>query len=154
MDIIQQKGQDTNVWSSRFFDYLKSILDRHMLQFEKSNQLSAFMADDKNLYNEDGSLTYEYQAWIKLFETFCMEHPIDKMLESEYSNCENRLEFLRGAKEYLAHRQELKEKYANCDNGEEWLNVAFDSDEKRKAFETLIDKELEQEISKGSTDNR
>ena len=67
----------------------------------------------RRFQNKDGSLTREYQNWIKRFEVFCMDHPIDEFLESEHKGSMNRIEFLKGAKEYLAHRQELKEKYAN-----------------------------------------
>ena len=148
-----QKEQQTSTWISTFFEYLRSILDKYMQQFDKSKELTAFMQNEQNLYNKDGSLTREYQNWIKRFEVFCMDHPIDKILESEYKGDINRIEFLKGAKEYLSHRQELKGKYANSASGEEWLNTVLDSEEKRKAFETLIDKELEQEINNMSSDN-
>ena len=148
-----QKEQQTSTWISTFFEYLRSILDKYMQQFDKSKELTAFMQNEQNLYNKDGSLTREYQNWIKRFEIFCMDHPIDKILESEYKGDINRIEFLKGAKEYLSHRQELKGKYANSESGEEWLNTVLDSEEKRKAFETLIDKELEQEINNMSSDN-
>ena len=147
-----QNGQETT-WISTFFEYLKSILDKYMQHFDKSEELTAFMENEQNLYNNDGSLTHEYQNWIKRFEVFCMDHPIDEFLESEHKGSMNRIEFLRGAKEYLAHRQELKDKYANSENGEEWLNAVLDSEEKRQAFETLIDKELEHEINNISSDN-
>lgn len=140
-------------WISKFFEYLKSILDKYMQQFDKSEELVAFMEDEKNLYNKDGSLTHEYQNWIKRFEVFCMDHPIDEILESQGLEDEKRVKFLKGAKEYLTRRQELKDKYANSEDGEEWLNVAFDSEEKRKAFEALIEQDLEQELSKMSKDN-
>lgn len=148
-----QKEQQTSTWISTFFEYLRSILDKYMQQFDKSKELTAFMQNEQILYNKDGSLTREYQNWIKRFEVFCMDYPIDKMLESEYKGDMNRIEFLKGAKEYLVHRQELKDKYANSGTGEEWLITALDSEEKRKAFETLIDKELEQEINRKSSDN-
>ena len=147
------KEQYTSTWISTFFESLKSILDKYMQQFDKSKELTAFMQNEQNLYNKDGSLTRDYQNWIKRFEVFCMDHPIDKILESEHKGDINRIEFLKGVKEYLSHRQELMEKYVNSENGEEWLNAALDSEEKRMAFETLIDKELEQEISNMSSDN-
>ncbi len=150
---MNQKKQDTNLWISRFFEYLKSVLDKYMQQFDKSKELVAFMENEQNLYNKDGSLTREYQNWIKRFEMFCIDHPIDDMLLLDNSANATRIEFLKGVKEYLAHRQELKEKYVNSENGEQWLNDTLDSEEKRKAFETLIDKELEDELKKMSTDN-
>lgn len=153
MEDSKQKRQENNAWISKFFEYLKSMLDKYMMQFDKSGELIVFMENDQNLYNKDGSLTHEYQNWLKRFEVFCMDHPIDKMLESEYKGDINRIEFLKGAKEYLVHRQELKDKYVNSENGEEWLNAAFDSEEKRKAFETLIDMELKQEVSRKSLGN-
>lgn len=153
MEDSKQKRQENNAWISKFFEYLKSMLDKYMMQFDKSGELIVFMENGQNLYNKDGSLTHEYQNWLKRFEVFCMDHPIDKMLESEYKGDINRIEFLKGAKEYLSHRQELKGKYANSESGEEWLNTVLDSEEKRKAFETLIDKELEQEINNMSSDN-
>lgn len=149
-----QKEQNNKTWISTFFKYLKSILDKYMQQFDKSDELVAFMENEQNLYNEDGSLTREYQNWIKRFEVFCMDHPIDKILESEHKEDMNRIEFLKGAKEYLTHRRELSDKYANSGDEEDWLKGAFDTEEKRKAFETLIDKELEVELDKISIDNK
>ena len=145
--------QNRESWISKFFEYLKSILDKYMQQFDKTEELVAFMEDEKNLYNKDGSLTQEYQNWIKRFEVFCMDHPIDEILESQNSDDEKRVEFLKGVKEFLARRQELKDKYAKFEDEEEWLNVTFDSEEKRKAFEALIEQDLEQELSKMSKGN-
>lgn len=153
MNKLPQDQQVSNTWIEKIFEYLKSILDKYLQQFDKSEELAGFMENEQNLYNKDGSLTREYQNWIKRFEVFCMDHPIDEVLESEHKGDMNRIEFLKGAKEYLSHRQELKGKYANSESGEEWLNTVLDSEEKRKAFETLIDKELEQEINNMSSDN-
>lgn len=146
--------QDTNTWIKKFFDYLESILEKYMQQFKDHEELSAFMENEQNLYNNDGSLTHEYQNWIKRFEVFCMDHPIDEILESEHKGDVNRIEFLKGAKDYLAHRQELSEKYANSEDEDKWLKDVFDTDEKRKAFEALIDKELEEELGKMAIDNK
>ena len=123
-----------------------------MQQFKDHEGLSAFMNDENNLYNEDGSLTQEYKIWIKKFELYCMENPVDKTIESIHSGENRRLEFLKNAKEYLTYRQKLKDKYTKSDSEEEWLNAVLDS-KKRELFEKLIDQELEQELEKLNAEN-
>lgn len=147
------KVQDTSTWIKKFFDYLESILERYMQQFKDHEGLSAFMNDENNLYNEDGSLTQEYKIWIKKFELYCMENPVDKTIESIHSGENRRLEFLKNAKEYLTYRQKLKDKYTKSDSEEDWLNAVLDSKKKRELFEKLIDQELEQELEKLNAEN-
>ena len=154
MNKLPQDQQVSNTWIEKIFEYLKSILDKYLQQFDKSEELAGFMENEQNLYNKDGSLTREYQNWIKRFEVFCMDHPIDEVLESEHKGDMNRIEFLKGAKEYLAHRQVLSDRYAKSEDEDEWLNDIFDTDEKRKVFETLIDQELEEELGKMAIDNK
>ena len=124
-----------------------------MQQFKDHEGLSAFMNDENNLYNEDGSLTQEYKIWIKKFELYCMENPVDKTIESIHSGENRRLEFLKNAKEYLTYRQKLKDKYTKSDSEEDWLNAVLDSKKKRELFEKLIDQELEQELEKLNAEN-
>ena len=148
-----QKEQDTSTWIKKFFDYLESILEKYMQQFKGGEELAAFMKDENHLYNEDGTLTQEYKIWIKKFELYCMENPVDKTLASIHSGNINRLEFLENVKDYLAYRQQLKDKYIQSDSEEDWLNDVLNSSEKREIFEKLIDKELEQELEKLSVKN-
>ena len=148
-----QKEQDTSTWIKKFFDYLESILEKYMQQFKGGEELAAFMKDENHLYNEDGTLTQEYKIWIKKFELYCMDNPVDKTLASIHSGNINRLEFLENVKDYLAYRQQLKDKYIQSDSEEDWLNDVLNSSEKREIFEKLIDKELEQELEKLSVKN-
>ena len=57
MDNLKQKEQDTSTWIKKFFDYLESILEKYVQQFKDHEELAAFMKDENNLYNEDGTLT-------------------------------------------------------------------------------------------------
>lgn len=145
--------QDTSTWIKKFFDYLESILEKYMQQFKDHEQLSVFMNDENNLYNEDGSITQEYKTWIKKFELYCMENPVDRTIESIHSGEDRRLEFLKNVKEYLAYRQKLKDKYTKSDSEEDWLNAVLDSKKKRELFEKLIDQELEQKLEKLNAEN-
>lgn len=153
MDNLKQKEQDTSTWIKKFFDYLESILEKYMQQFKDGEKLAAFMKDENNLYNEDGTLTQEYKIWIKKFELYCMENPVDKTIASIHCGNNNRLEFLKKVKDYLAYRQQLKDKYSQSGAEEDWLNDVFNSPEKRVIFEKLIDKELEQELENLNADN-
>ncbi len=149
-----QKEQDTSTWIKKFFDYLESILEKYMQQFKGGEELAAFMKDENNLYNADGTLTQEYKMWIKKFELYCMENPVDKTIASMHGGNNNRLEFLKKVKDYLAYRQQLKDKYTKSDSEEEWLNGVFASKEKREFFEKLVNQELEQELEKLSAVNK
>lgn len=153
MDNLKQKEQDTSTWIKKFFDYLESILEKYVQQFKDHEELAAFMKDENNLYNEDGTLTQEYKIWIKKFELYCMENPVDKTIASIHSGNDNRLEFLEQVKDYLAYRQKLKDKYTQSDSEEDWLNDVLNSPEKREIFEKLIDKELEQELENLNANN-
>ena len=153
MDNLKQKEQDTSTWIQKFFDYLESILEKYVQQFKDHEELAAFMQDENNLYNEDGTLTQEYKIWIKKFELYCMENPVDKTIASIHSGNDNRLEFLEQVKDYLAYRQKLKDKYTQSDSEEDWLNDVLNSPEKKEIFEKLIDKELEQELEGLNADN-
>ena len=153
MDNLKQKEQDTSTWIKKFFDYLESILEKYVQQFKDHEELAAFMKDENNLYNEDGTLTQEYKIWIKKFELYCMENPVDKTIASIHSGNNKRLEFLEQVKDYLAYRQQLKDKYSQSGAEEDWLNDVFNSPEKRVIFEKLIDKELEQELENLSAEN-
>lgn len=148
-----QKEQDTSTWIKKFFDYLESILEKYIQQFKEGEELADFMKNENNLYNEDGTLTQEYKIWIKNFELYCMENPVDKTIASIHSGNNNRLEFLEKVKDYLAYSQQLKDKYTQSDSEEDWLNDVLNSPEKRKIFEKLIDKELELELDKLSVKN-
>lgn len=153
MDNLGQVQQDTSSWIKKFFDYLETILEKYMQQFKGHKELSDFMKDEKNLYNEDGTITQEYKIWIKKFELYCMENPVDKTIASIHSGNNNRLEFLEKVKDYLAYRQQMKDKYTQSDSEEGWLNDVLNSPEKREMFEKLIDKELEQELENLSAEN-
>lgn len=153
MDNLKQKEQDTSTWIKKFFDYLESILEKYVPQFKDHEELAAFMKDENNLYNEDGTLTQEYKIWIKKFELYCMENPVDKTIASIHSENDNRFEFLEQVKDYLAYRQKLKDKYTQSDSEEDWLNDVLNSPEKREIFEKLIDKELEQELENLNANN-
>lgn len=154
MNNFGQGQQDTSSWIKKFFDYLESILEKYMQQFKGHEELSAFMEDENNLYDKDGALTQEYKIWIKRFELYCMEHPVDKTIASMHTGNNNRIEFLEEVKDYLAYRQQLKDKYTPSDREEDWLNDVLNSSEKREIFEKLIDKELEQELEKLSAVNK
>lgn len=153
MDNLGKSQQDTSTWIKKFFDYLESILEKYMQQFKDHKELATFMENENNLYNEDGTLTQEYKIWIKKFELYCMEHPVDKTIASMHTGNNSRIGFLEKVKDYLAYRQQLKDKYTQSDSEEDWLNDVLNSPEKREFFEKLIDKELELELENLSAEN-
>lgn len=146
--------KDTNTWIKKFFDYLESILEKYMRQFKDHEELSTFMNNENNLYNEDGSLTQEYKTWIKKFELYCKGNSVDNTIASIHTGKSNRIEFLKEVKDYLEYRKQLKDKYTKSDNEEEWLNAVFASEGKRELFEKLVNQELEQELEKLSAVNK
>ena len=99
MGNLGQVQQDTSSWIKKFFDYLETILEKYMQQFKGHKELSDFMKDEKNLYNEDGTITQEYKIWIKIFELYCMENPVDKTIASIHSGNNNRLSGIPSAVE-------------------------------------------------------
>ena len=155
MNNLEQGQQDTSSWIKKFFDYLESILEKYMQQFKGHEELSAFMEDENNLYDKDGSPTEEYKEWIKKFEEhISKDNHIADIIISENPEDKDRQEFLEGVKDYLAKRKEISEAYDKAQSSDDWLNNVFESDEeKKKAFETLIDKEMEGSLKNMTSDN-
>lgn len=58
-------------------DTVNKILDRFLSRHPREKELRDFMDDEKNLYNEDGSLTEAYKQQIKEMEDYVQSNSID-----------------------------------------------------------------------------
>lgn len=67
---------------SRFAEMVQQtvnrILDRFLKRNPQEKKIRDFMADDKNLYKEDGTLTDAYKQQIKEMEEYVLSNPIDE----------------------------------------------------------------------------
>lgn len=134
--IIMTNNATLNDLRTKMFGHLKSILDRYMKQFPDNEELIAFMEDENQMYDANGRLTEEYNNWIRKFNEFCKNHPIE-FKEDELDS--NKIEVLEGVKDFLSKQKELISSYRNSSNKDEWLNEVLDTKEKRDAFDRLIE---------------
>lgn len=80
----------------------------------KKEELDTFMSNDKNLYNEDGSLTEEYKRKIKEMENYCKENSIDKILYDECKDDKDRTA-IKSIIEFSNMRKDLMTKYEEAE---------------------------------------
>lgn len=100
-------------------DYLERVFNKFLgkMPADKKKELDDFMSDDKNLYNEDGSLTEEYKRKINEMENYCKENPIEDIL---YEECEDETDkaAIEGIIEFSDMRRELMTKYEEAEKKE------------------------------------
>lgn len=76
-DKIERESSRNRSFAEVVQDTVNKILDRFLSRHSQENQLRDFMEDEKNLYNEDGSLTEAYKQKIKEMEAYVQSNPID-----------------------------------------------------------------------------
>ena len=130
---IEKEGRNS------FLEHLISILDRYLGMFPQHESLTAFMKDEKQMYDENGNPSEQYQEWIRRFNEFCKENPIEDCMGDLNPN---QLEVLKGAREYLNRQKELRESYRASNDKDEWLTSVMDTPEKRQAFDQLLHKSI------------
>ena len=135
----QNEAPNVYSWSAKFFEHLKTILDRYFKMFPQHEGLETFMSDEGQMYDESGSPTEQYLDWIRQFNEFCKENPIEDSLEDLN---QNQLEVMKGAREFLLRQKELRESYRASSDKDKWLESVLDSPEKRNAFDQLVNKSI------------
>lgn len=145
-DITNKEGSSGSLgWSAKLFETLKTILDGFFVKFPMHEEMTAFMNDDKRMYDKDGKPSVEYNQWIQQFNEFCKENPLEDTLMDTDPNLNA---ILKGAREFLTNQNKMREDYRSSQDKKKWLDTVFDSSEKKDAFEILI----ENSISKGLKD--
>lgn len=125
----------------RMLDHLKSIFDKYMTKFPKYEELITIMDDEKNLYDADGKPSSEYLKLIEEFNNHCAQNPIDiDEIAKEDNFDDNKMEVLKGAKDFLDKQKELMESYRCSSDKAKWASQILDSKEKRDAFEEILEK--------------
>lgn len=133
----QNAAPKANDWVAKMFKHLTSVLDKYMQQFPRHEELIAFMKDESQMYDTNGKLTDEYMYWINEFNEFCKKHSLKYAEEDGLDS--NKIEVLKGVEDFLSKQKELMKLYRNSSNKDEWPNEMLDSQEKRDAFDKLID---------------
>lgn len=125
----------------RMLDHLKSILDKYMTKFPKYEELITIMDDEKNMYDADGKPSVDYFKLVKEFDEYCTQNPIDiEEIAKEDNFDDNKMEVLKGAKDFLDKQKELMESYRCSSDKAKWASQILDSKEKRDAFEEILEK--------------
>lgn len=76
-DKIERESSRDRSFAEMVQDTVNKILDRFLSRHPREKELRDFMEDEKNLYNEDGSLTEAYKQQIKEMEEYVQSNPID-----------------------------------------------------------------------------
>ena len=77
LDKINRELLHNRSFAEMVQDTVNKILDRFLRRHPREKELRDFMEDEKNLYNEDGSLTDAYKQQIKEMEGYVQSNPID-----------------------------------------------------------------------------
>lgn len=116
---MENKERTSESISKKMLDFMERVFIKFFgkMPSDKKEELDAFMGDEKNLYNEDGSLTDEYNKKIKEMENYCKENPIEELL---YDECEDEIDkaAIEGIIEFSDKRRELMAKYEEAEKKE------------------------------------
>lgn len=85
---------------------LKSTFDEYLSGFEEREELYSFMADEKNMYQENGQPTDAYREWMEKVNNYMRLHQIKDVVSQNPDASDSRKEALEGMGNY----QQLKEK--------------------------------------------
>jgi hypothetical protein len=130
----------SNDWGSKMLEHLKLILDKYMKKFPRYEELISFMEDDKKMYDADGKPSVEYLELIEEFNKQCSQHSIDiEEIAKEDGLDSNKIEVLKGAKDFLDKQKELIKSYRQSSDKDKWADQMLDSKDKRDAFEQIVD---------------
>lgn len=147
----KEKLENSESWFSKMIHYFNTLLEKYMAKYPHYNELKEFMEDEKNLYNEDGSLKEKYKEWIKDVDKFAAEHPASRLLNEEYNGDKIREALAKGIENYINTDKELlklyeetRRKEGNAPDIEEWiydriLESSKNEEEADKKFNTLAD---------------
>jgi hypothetical protein len=77
-DKKKRNSSDERSFVEMVQETVNRILDHFLNRHPQEKSIRDFMDDDKNLYNEDGTLTNAYKQQIKEMEAFVRSNPIDE----------------------------------------------------------------------------
>ena len=116
---MEDKERTNESIRQKILDFMEKVFNKFLVKMpsDKKEELDAFMGEEKNLYNEDGSLTEEYKKKIKEMENYCKENPIEGIL---YEECEDEIDkaVIEGIIEFSDRRRELMAKYEEAERKE------------------------------------
>lgn len=126
-------------FAQQLIEKVERILKRYMKGFEKNEELEEFMQDDKNLYNEDGSLTEAYKKKIAEVEAYVQKTPIESVIREEIVLDEKDKEVLKAIHEFINRRWEI---IKNIEKEENLYEDDFNAD---KFIENILDRHTSSE---------
>ena len=137
----------SNDWGTKMLEHLKLILDKYMKKFPQYEELIAFMEDEKKMYDADGKPSEEYLELIEEFNKQCTQHPIDiDEIAREDGLDPNKIEVMKGARDFLDKQKELMESYRCSSDKEDWAGKMLDTKEKRDVFKQILEEGIERAI--------
>lgn len=93
-------------------EYFLDLLHRFMKKIKGYEEDKVFFEDDKNLYNEDGTLTPAYEAKIKEYERYALEENMSDFLKQEEFTSETDAEVIDGISDFTTKRHAMMVEYS------------------------------------------
>lgn len=124
--ITKSKLGDSEKLFSQMLTRLNAILEKYMAQYPRYNELKAFMQDENNLYNEDGSIKDKYKEWIEDVEDFSSRHSVKEVLAEFHKGDSTWSAVYEGIERYVSSNKELLSLYEKAAKEE---GVTFDVEE-------------------------
>lgn len=81
----EKKVESPDSFITRVTDFFIKLMDKFTKGKYKTPEEQAFFADEKNLYDENGQLTPEYQKKIDEFEEYVRDNSVDDFLKETHS---------------------------------------------------------------------
>ena len=123
---IKSKLGDSEKLFSQMLIRLNAILEKYMSQYPRYNELKAFMQDESNLYDEDGSIKNKYKEWIEDVEGFSSTHSIKEVLAEFHQGDSTWSAVFDGIERYVSSSKELLSLYEKAAKEE---GMTFDVEE-------------------------
>jgi hypothetical protein len=106
-------GFSEQTFADKVWETLNKILDRFLSRNPKEAELRAFMADESNLYNDDGKLTDAYKEKIKEMEEYVLKHSIDDDIKVSLAHDDVEDAMYSSIIDFVNRRKRILEEFSN-----------------------------------------
>ena len=134
-----QKTAEEN--EDSFLSRVINFFQKLMVKFTKGKystpEEQAFFSDEKNLYDENGRLTPQYQKKIKEYEEYVKSQDVDEFLHEVHSKDseefgpaydENEMAIMESAIGFISNQDEIEKDIEKSKDEAEWNDKPFDLD--------------------------
>lgn len=145
--LLEMTKEEEISFMSRITEFFVKLMDKFTKGKYSTPEEQEFFSDEKNLYNEDGSFTEEYQRRIDELEEYVRHNSVDDFLVEVHSKDseefgpaynENEVAILKSGLGYISKQQEIVAEIIAAKKMAKRKGIPFD-------FDTYLKKRIEQE---------